>query len=173
MAVQEPLYWVNGVPVYPTQNSFVVQTINNVPDTIDVLGELKINSLVFNNPSQIEIASGNPPYSIGTGGTSYIQLIPDKSITGGYDIDNFEITFDTAQPTAKILLVLFSSSAINGGMKITANQFLSSGIGSILLKDDEDIVVDPTDVNAYNRASILFVSDGTNWIELNRFLYTV
>jgi hypothetical protein len=173
MAVQEPLYWVNGVPIYPTQNSFITQTINNVPDTIDVLGELKINSLVFNNPSEIEIESGNPPYSVTTGGTSYIELVPDKSVTVGYDVDNFEITFDTAAPPAKILLVLFSSSAVNGGLKIIANQFLGSGLGSILLKDNEDIVVDPTDVNAYNRASILFVSDGVNWIELNRFLYSV
>jgi hypothetical protein len=68
---------------------------------------------------------------------------------------------------------LFSSSAVNGGLKIIANQFLGSGLGSILLKDNEDIVVDPTDENAYNRASILFVSDGVNWIELNRFLYSV
>jgi hypothetical protein len=173
MAVQEPLYWVNNVPIYPTQNSFIIQTINNVPDTIDVLGELKINSLVFNNPSEITIESGGTPYSVATGGTSYIQLVPDKIVTDGYGVDNFKITFDKAAPPAKILLVLFSSSAANGGLKIVADQILGSGLGSILLKDNEDIIVDPTEENGYNRASILFVSDGVNWIELNRFLYGV
>lgn len=174
MPVQEPLYWVNGIPIYPTQNSFIIQRVNETPDVIDVLGELKINSLVFNNPAEVELVSGNSPFSISPGGTSYIQIVPDKGVSPTYDVDEFGITFDSGDPAAKLLLVLFSSGDVNGGLKIVANQILSSGIGAILLKDDEDIVVDPTDViNPYNRAAILFLSDGTNWIELNRFLYTV
>jgi len=174
MPVQEPLYWVNGIPIYPTQNTYLVQSVDNTPDTIDVLGELTINSLVFDDPSDIQIVSDNPPYEVSTSGTSYISLTSDRAVnTDPNDIDNFRITFDFAEPPAKILLVLFSSAPTGGGLKILANQLLVSGTGCILLKENEDIVVDPTDVNAYNRASILFVSDGFNWIELSRFLYTV
>lgn len=173
MPVQEPLYWVNGIPVYPNQASYIAQVVDNTPDTIDVNGDLLINSLTFDNPSEVEIKSGNPPYEVSTGGTSYISLSPDKIITPMYDVSNFEITFDIAEPQAKLLLVMFSSGIVGGGLKITANQILGSGTGAILLKNDEDVVVDPTDVNGYNRASLLFVSDGLNWIELSRFLYTV
>lgn len=172
MAVQEPLYWVNGVPVYPNQVSYVTQAIDDTPDTIDVTGDLLINSLTFDNPLDIEIKSGLPPYEVSTSGTSYISLTADQEVTVIYNVDNFEITFDVAEPSAKLLLVMFSSGMIGGGLKIVANQLLGTGTGCILLKDNEDIVVDPTDVNGYNRASLLFVSDGLNWIELSRFLYT-
>lgn len=171
MSVQEPLYWVNDIPIYPQAAPIAIQTLDNTPDTINALGDLKINSLVFDNPSDVVITSGSPPYTISTSGTSYITLTADQAVTTIYNIDNFEVTFDAASPAAKILLVLFSSGTINGGLKIVANQLLKSGNGAILLKDDEDIVVDPTDGNGYNRASILFVSDGINWMELNRFLY--
>lgn len=176
MPVQEPLYWVNGIPIYPNQNTFVFRNINNTPDVIDVLGELKINSLVFENPTEAVIQSGNDPYVITTGGTSYITLTADTSVPGaGGDIDKFKITFDVAEPPAKILLLLFSSAANNGAMKIEDGQLLDSGSGSILLKDNEDIIVDPTLAapDDYNRASVLFLSDGNNWIELSRFLYKV
>ena len=173
MAVQEPLYWVNGIPVYPNQVSYITQVVDSTPDTIDVTGDLLINSLTFDNPSEVEIKSGNPPYEVSTGGTSYISLSPDQVVSASLDIDNFEITFDIAEPTAKLLLVLFSSGVVGGGLKIAANQILGTGTGAILLKNDEDIIVDPTDVNGYNRASLLFVSDSLNWIELSRFLYTV
>jgi len=172
MPVQEPLYWVNGIPVYPNQVSYVTQSVDDTPDTIDVTGDLLINSLTFDNPLDIEIKSGLPPYELSTGGTSYISLTADQEVTVIYNIDNFEVTFDIAQPPAKLMLLMFSSGIVGGGMKMVANQLLGTGTGCILLKDDEDIVVDPTDVNGYNRASLLFVSDGLNWIELSRFLYT-
>jgi len=170
MPVQEPLYWINDIPIYPTSGNVITQNIDNTPDVIDALGELKINSLVFDDPSDVTIVSGTNPYIVSTSGTSYISLTADAAVV---DIDDFAITFDVAEPAAKLLLVLFSSAPSGGGLKISANQALVPGPGTILLKDDEDIVVDPTDGNAYNRASILFVSDGSNWIELNRFLYTV
>ena len=173
MPVQEPLYWVNGIPIYPTQNTYLVQNVDNTPDTIDVLGELLINSLVFDNPSIVTIESGDPPYVITTGGTSYIDLTPDRAINISYNVDNFICTFDIASPPAKLLLVVFSAGLIGGGLKIESGAPLGTGNGSILLKNNEDIVVDPTDVNAYTNASILFISDGTNWIELSRFLYTI
>jgi hypothetical protein len=172
MAVQEPLYWVNGIPVYPTQNSYITQVVDDTPDTIDVTGDLLINSLTFDNPLDVQIKSGLPPYEVPTNGTSYISLTADQDVSVGYNVDNFEITFDVASPPAKLLLVMFSSGTIGGGMKIVANQFLGTGTGCILLRGDEDIVVDPLDVNGYNRASLLFVSDGLNWIEMSRFLYT-
>jgi hypothetical protein len=176
MPVQEPLYWVNGIPIYANQNSFIVRGVDNTPDVVDVLGELKINSLVFENPTEAEIQAGDDAYVITTGGTSYITLTANNSVAGaGGDIDKFKVTFDTAAPPAKILLLLFSSASNNGAMKIEDGQLLDSGLGSILLKDNEDIVVDPALIspNDYNRASILFVSDGSNWIELSRFLYKV
>lgn len=176
MPVQEPLYWVNGVPVYPNQNTYIVQTRDDTPDTIDALGDLLINSLVFDNPSLITIVSGGAsPYVISTGGTSYIELTADSPVTPTYDIDNFIVTFNTAAPPAKLMLIVFSASSPNvaGGLKIESGSSLSGGIGSILLKENEDIVVDPTDGNAYTNASILFISDGTNWIELSRFLYSI
>lgn len=173
MAVQEPLYWVNGVPVYPNQVSYITQAVDDTPDTIDVTGDLLINSLTFDNPLDIEIKSGLPPYEVSTSGTSYISLTADQEVTTIYNIDNFEITFDVAQPPAKLMLLMFSSGIIGGGMKIVANQLLGTGTGCMLLKGDDDIVVDPGPFgNGYNRASILFVSDGLNWIELSRFLYT-
>jgi len=173
MQVQEPLYWVNGIPIYPNQNTYVVQTVDTTPDTIDVSGELLINSLVFDNPSVSLIESGNPPYVITTGGTSYIDLTPDKPINVTYNVDNFICTFDVASPPAKLLLIVFSAGLIGGGLKIEAGAPLGTGLGSILLKNNEDIIVDPTDGNGYTNASILFISDGTNWMELSRFLYAV
>jgi len=172
MPVQEPLYWVNGTPVYPGQVQYVIRPVDDTPDSIDVTGNLLINSLTFDNPLDIEIKSGLPPYEVSTGGTSYVSLTADQEVTVTYNVDNFEITFDVAEPPAKLLLVLFSSGTIGGGLKLVANQFLGTGTGCLLLRNDEDIVVDPTDVNGYNRASLLFISDGLNWIELSRFLYT-
>lgn len=173
MPVQEPLYWVNGVPVYPNQGQYVTQIIDDTPDVIDVSGDLKINSLTFDDPVDITIVSGISPYVVATSGTSYISLTADQAVSVTYNVDNFEITFDFAEPPAKLLLVMFSSGLLGGGLKVVHGQFLDTGTGAILLKEGEDIVVDPTDVNGYNRASILFVSDGLNWIELNRFLYKV
>lgn len=171
MAVQEPLYWVNGIPVYPNQAQYVTQIVDDTPDVIDVTGDLLINSLTFDDPVDITIKSGITPYVVATSGTSYVSLTADATVSTTYNVDNFEITFDFAQPAAKILLVMFSSGLNGGGLKITANQFLDTGTGAILLRDGENIVVDPTDSNGYNRASILFISDGLNWIELSRFLY--
>jgi Ca2+-binding RTX toxin-like protein len=172
MTFQDPLYWVNGTPVYPNQIQQVTQVINNTPDSIDVTGDLLINSLTFDEQLDLEIKSGLPPFEVTTSGTSYVSLTPDQSVTVTYNVDNFAITFDVAQPGAKLLLLVFSSGVVGGGLKIIANQLLSTGTGCILLKDDQDIIVDPTDVNGYNRASMFFVSDGLNWIELSRFLYT-